>query len=89
MAEPTSCIVGGDGGHAVPIGLHAAWNFGQWMIGEKETSGLWTVVTEDRFRESSQRVGVIGYLILVGLTTFAFWRWYQQSRADDRSPTSN
>ena len=65
-------------GLAVPIGLHAGWNFGQWVIGEKETPGLWTVVTEDRFRESAQRVGMIGYLILVGLTTFAFWRWYQQ-----------
>ncbi|MEG9435147.1 CPBP family intramembrane metalloprotease [Edaphobacter sp. HDX4] len=27
-------------GLAVPIGLHGAWNFGQWTLGEKESSGI-------------------------------------------------
>src|SRR5450631_1554537 len=28
-------------GLAMPIGLHAAWNFGQWVLGGKEVPGLW------------------------------------------------
>jgi len=28
-------------GLAVPIGLHAAWNFGQWALGMKGSAGLW------------------------------------------------
>jgi uncharacterized protein len=28
-------------GLAMPIGLHAAWNFGQWVLGGKEGLGLW------------------------------------------------
>jgi uncharacterized protein len=33
-------------GLAVPIGLHAAWNFGSWALGGKETPGLWYVLVE-------------------------------------------
>lgn len=31
-------------GLAVPIGVHAAWNFGEWIVGEKEIPGLWKPV---------------------------------------------
>lgn len=31
-------------GLALPIGLHAAWNFGSWALGDKGLPGVWTPV---------------------------------------------
>jgi membrane protease YdiL (CAAX protease family) len=61
-------------GLAVPIGLHAAWNFGQWVLGEKDLPGLWRPVVEESYRAHVDHVGLIGYVVVFGLATAAFWR---------------
>jgi membrane protease YdiL (CAAX protease family) len=66
-------------GLAVPIGLHAAWNIGQWILGEKEVSGVWTAVVDPNAASSVEKAGMISYLVLFGLTTLSFWMWYQRS----------
>lgn len=75
-------------GLAVPIGLHAAWNIGQWTIGEKQTSGLWVAVVDQDAARSVERAGMIGYLVVFGFATCAFWVWHRRStrRSIDRSP---
>jgi len=66
-------------GLAVPIGLHAAWNFGDWMRGGKGSSGLWHPVTADVFRDRADLVGIIGYVIVMVSATLAFWWLYRQA----------
>jgi len=68
-------------GLAVPIGLHAAWNFGQWMMGQKESAGLWRAVVDPGFEAHLERVGMASYLIVVGMAFGGFWWWYRQERA--------
>jgi hypothetical protein len=60
-------------GLAVPIGLHAAWNFGQWTLGEKETSGLWRPVVEQGYNQHVDHMGMLGYLLVFGSATVAFY----------------
>ena len=60
-------------GLAVPIGLHAAWNFGQWTLGEKETSGLWRPVVEQGYNLHVDHMGMLGYLLVFGSATVAFY----------------
>jgi hypothetical protein len=60
-------------GLAVPIGLHAAWNFGQWTLGEKESSGLWTPVVEQGYKQHVDHMGMLGYLLVFGLATVMFY----------------
>jgi membrane protease YdiL (CAAX protease family) len=60
-------------GLAVPIGLHAAWNFGQWILGEKETSGLWRPVVEQGYNLQVDHRGMLGYLLVFGSATAAFY----------------
>lgn len=60
-------------GLAVPIGLHAAWNFGQWTLGEKETSGLWRPVVEQGYKVHVDRVGMLSYLLVFGAAMIALW----------------
>lgn len=66
-------------GLAVPIGIHAAWNFGSWVLGGKETSGLWNVVIEREFRDRVDLIQRISYLAVIGIATFAFW-WLDRRR---------
>lgn len=60
-------------GLAVPIGLHAAWNFGQWTLGEKEISGLWKPVVEQGYNLHVDHMGMLSYLFVFGSATVALW----------------
>lgn len=71
-------------GLAMPIGLHAAWNFGQWMIGGKEIPGLWRTINPQEIRAPLERVGLISYVIVMMLATVAFWRLYKRRMSTDR-----
>ena len=60
-------------GLAVPIGLHAAWNFGDWMHGGKDSSGLWHPVGVEGLRDRADLAGMIGYVVVMVSATLAFW----------------
>ena len=62
-------------GLAVPIGLHAAWNFGQWTVGEKDFPGIWKPVVEQGYKPHVDHMGMLGYLIVFGSATAAFYRF--------------
>src|SRR5580700_1469076 len=64
-------------GLALPIGLHAAWNFGDWMLGGKDSPGLWKAVVEDGFKERAAFVGITSYVLVMCLATLAFWWWHR------------
>jgi membrane protease YdiL (CAAX protease family) len=65
-------------GLALPIGLHAAWNFGQWTLGGKETPGFFRAVTDNGFHDKMERVGMISYLGIMTAATFGFWLVYRK-----------
>ncbi len=60
-------------GLAVPIGMHAAWNFGQWMLGEKETAGFWRPVVARGYNASVDHAGMVAYLMVFGAAIVGFW----------------
>lgn len=70
-------------GLAVGIGVHAAWNLGQWALGLKGMPGLWHGVVKDALQESARRVGMISYLAVMGTATLAFWLWHRKSGLPD------
>lgn len=61
-------------GLAVPIGLHAAWNFGQWVIGFKELPGLWRPIIEDGYAAHVNHALFAGYWIVFVAGIALFWR---------------
>ncbi|MBZ0113283.1 MAG: CPBP family intramembrane metalloprotease [Thermoanaerobaculia bacterium] len=60
-------------GLAVPIGLHAAWNFASWSAGSRAETGLLRMVIEEDALELTQAVGTASYLSIFGALTVAFW----------------
>ena len=63
-------------GIALPIGLHSAWNFGQWCLGFKKETGLLQGITEKGFENIVERNGWISYLVImtVAIVLFYFYR---------------
>jgi uncharacterized protein len=78
-------------GLAVPIGLHAAYNFGHWLIGEKEQPGLWQPVIQQGFTARVGRDEMLIYVATFVMATIAFWYWHRRNAIPDealQSPAS-
>ena len=61
----------------MPIGLHAAWNFGQWALGLKGEPGLWKATVEEGLDGPAELSGTISYLAVMASATLAFWLWHR------------
>lgn len=66
-------------GLAAPIGLHAAWNFGQWIFGFKEEAGIWHTVVDKGYNFRVELAGMITYLLVMGSAILAFY-YYGKKR---------
>lgn len=55
-------------GLALPIGLHAAWNIGEWLMGSKgdRFASPWRLDIADSSAHAVQIAGLIGYYVLYG-----------------------
>lgn len=62
-------------GIAVPLGIHTAFNFGQWLMGQKEIAAVWTPVVDTGFERHADTLGYIGYLGGMLIATAGFWLW--------------
>jgi membrane protease YdiL (CAAX protease family) len=71
-------------GIAVPLGIHAAFNFGQWLMGQKDAGGVWTPVIDTGFDRQADTLGYIGYLAGVLLAVSGFWFWKKQRSVENR-----
>ncbi|MDF1836737.1 MAG: type II CAAX endopeptidase family protein [Planctomycetota bacterium] len=77
-------------GLAVPIGLHAAWNFAGWTVGARAEAGLFELVIDDTNLERTQSVGTFSYLAVCALLTVAFWYLHRRSEGQGaKSHTSS
>lgn len=52
-------------GLALPLGLHAAWNTGQWMTGFKNKPGIWTAVVEKGYEKQTENVSLAAFVIVM------------------------
>ncbi|MBL9161511.1 MAG: CPBP family intramembrane metalloprotease [Planctomycetaceae bacterium] len=64
-------------GLAMPIGLHAAWNVGDWIRGGKDSSGLWRPIVEQEYASSVGMAGMGSYIAVFLMTTFGLWMWHR------------
>lgn len=50
-------------GLAVPLGIHAAFNFGQWFMGQKENAGALRLVIDTGFDKQAETLGYAAYCL--------------------------
>lgn len=75
-------------GLAVPIGLHAAWNFASWSAGSRAETGLLSMIVEDEALELTRSVGTVSYLATFGTLTLAFWILHRRNVRRAVEPSS-
>jgi len=78
-------------GIAVPLGIHFAFNLGQWVMGQKDTAGLWQVSVDPAFQKQAEVLGYTGYLLGTLAAAFGFWLHYRKRddpfvAHEDRNP---
>ena len=71
-------------GLAVPIGIHAAWNFGQWMLGLRGHWAAWEVVVEENCSTQAEFAMMTIYVVLMAGATLGFWMWYRRATVERR-----
>ena len=75
-------------GLAVPIGLHAAWNFAGWSAGGRAETGLMHMIVEDDTLGRTRQVGTASYLAVFGALTVAFWLVHRRDARRAVRPSS-
>jgi membrane protease YdiL (CAAX protease family) len=64
---------------AFPIGIHAAWNVGQWALGFKDNSGIFSAVIDKEYKDHVDKIGFISYLAVMGLGIAAIYFYQKRS----------
>ena len=67
-------------GIALPLGLHAAWNFGDWMRGGKGDQGMWIMRIEESHSAHINEVAMVAYVSIMLLTLFWFAVLYRRNQ---------
>ncbi|MCJ7936295.1 MAG: CPBP family intramembrane metalloprotease [Chryseobacterium sp.] len=57
-------------GIALPIALHTAWNFGQWITGFKNQSGSWYTIVDKGYEIQTENVGLGAFVFVMILTIY-------------------
>lgn len=70
-------------GLAVPIGMHAAWNVGEWLVGSKggRFPSPWSLDISSASASSVATAGAIGYYCVFGAVLLACWTMIRWRRA--------
>ena len=63
-------------GLAMPLGIHAAFNFAQWIMGQKETPGPFRLTVDPGFTGHAETIGYAAYLTGTLIAASAFWWWH-------------
>lgn len=52
-------------GIALSIGLHTAWNFGQWLFGFKDQTGIWHANIDKGYELQTENFGLIAFAFVM------------------------
>lgn len=70
-------------GIAVPLGIHSAFNFGQWFMGQKEIAGPLQIVVDTGFNRQAESLGYAAYLLGTLLAAACFF-WFLRKKQSAR-----
>lgn len=65
-------------GLALPLGLHSAWNFGQWSLGFKNKPGIWEAVVEKGYELKMENIGLMAFILVMVLAISGISIFYKR-----------
>jgi len=76
-------------GLALPLGLHGAWNFGQWMVGFKNKAGVWTAVVEKGYERETENVSLVAFSLVMLLAITGIVLFYKRKSTEENKAAAN
>jgi len=76
-------------GLALPLGLHGAWNFGQWMVGFKNKAGVWTAVVEKGYERETENVSLVAFSLVMLLAITGIVLFYKRKGMEENKAAAN
>ncbi|MDC6364863.1 MULTISPECIES: CPBP family intramembrane glutamic endopeptidase [Flavobacteriaceae] len=67
-------------GLALPLGLHVAFNFGNWAFGFKGRPGIWEVIVEKGYDTQVNNIGLAAYVFAMGLAIIGICIFYKKEK---------
>jgi membrane protease YdiL (CAAX protease family) len=67
-------------GIALPLGIHSAWNFTQWMLGFKNDTGIWREVVKSGHESAAENIALSGFVIAMSLAIVSLLVFYQKKK---------
>jgi membrane protease YdiL (CAAX protease family) len=70
-------------GIALPMGIHAAWNFTQWCAGFKNEPGIWQTVIEKGNETKVEQIGLICYLTVMWAAILIIYYYPDKKKSEN------
>lgn len=70
-------------GLALSLGLHSAWNFGQWTFGFKNKPGIWEAVVEKGYEGEVENVGLIAFILVMLVAIIGVFVYYRKNKLSE------
>lgn len=64
-------------GLALPIGLHAGWNIGDWASGGKGDGGFWRMTVNPASAGQASAWAMASYVLVMTLAFAVLWSWHR------------
>lgn len=68
-------------GLALPLGLHSAWNFGQWSMGFKNNTGIFKAINEKGFEVQNETISLVTFALVMILAIISILLFYKNKNA--------
>lgn len=70
-------------GLALPIGVHSAWNFGQWGVGFKNKPGIWNAVVDKSYEKETENVSLAAFIFVMLLAIIGIALFYKRKNQEE------
>ncbi len=70
-------------GLALSLGLHSAWNFGQWSFGFKNKAGIWEAVVEKGHEAKVENIGLAAFLFVMAIAIAGIFLYYRNTKLSE------
>lgn len=71
-------------GLALPLGLHSAWNFGQWAMGFKNKTGIFEAINEKGYEAKNETISLTVYILVMLIAIISILLFYKNKKRDSQ-----
>ena len=76
-------------GLALPLGLHGAWNFGQWIVGFKNKEGVWKAVVEKGYETETENISLAAFSLVMLLAIIGIVVFYKRKSKEENTAAAD